>query len=185
MKIKQSYDCFISTIGFPVLIRHLYIESDPICERTEIDPKSVTDGPSLPSGSWCNSYVPSDTYIYPRADSRFAPSQWETALQSSAESHWLGTNLESALYPTRLTARNLDTDEASTKSFSWSSFYIHHGVIITCSILSKFLIKDIHSSPVRVRYEVSFVSWNCNSCSSYVTAVLYAISGSIRSDDYA
>ena len=31
-------------------------------------------------------------------DSRFAPSQWETSLQSNAASHWLGTNLESALY---------------------------------------------------------------------------------------
>ena len=33
-----------------------------------------------------------------RADSRFAPSQWEMSLQSNAISHWLGTNLESALY---------------------------------------------------------------------------------------
>ena len=32
-----------------------------------------------------------------RADSRFAPSQWETSLQSNAVSHWLGTNLESVL----------------------------------------------------------------------------------------
>ena len=32
-----------------------------------------------------------------RADSRFAPSQWETLLQSNTVSHWLGTNLESAL----------------------------------------------------------------------------------------
>ena len=31
-----------------------------------------------------------------RADSMFAPSQWETPLQSNAVSHWLGTNLESA-----------------------------------------------------------------------------------------
>ena len=34
-----------------------------------------------------------------RADSRFAPSQWETALQtwqSNAVSHWLGATLESA-----------------------------------------------------------------------------------------
>ena len=30
-------------------------------------------------------------------DSRFAPSQWEMALQSNAVSHWLGANLESAL----------------------------------------------------------------------------------------
>ena len=35
---------------------------------------------------------------YCRADSRFAPSQWETSLQSNAVSHWLGANLESALY---------------------------------------------------------------------------------------
>ena len=32
-----------------------------------------------------------------RAHSRFVPSQWETSLQSYAVSHWLGTNLESAL----------------------------------------------------------------------------------------
>ena len=32
-----------------------------------------------------------------RADFRFAPSQWETSLQSNAVSHWLGTNLELAL----------------------------------------------------------------------------------------
>ena len=32
-----------------------------------------------------------------RTDSRFAPSQWETSLQSNAVSHWLRANLESAL----------------------------------------------------------------------------------------
>ena len=32
-----------------------------------------------------------------RADSRLAPSQWETSIQSNAVSHWLGANLESAL----------------------------------------------------------------------------------------
>ena len=31
------------------------------------------------------------------ADSRLVPSQWETSLQSNAVSHWLGTNLDSAL----------------------------------------------------------------------------------------
>ena len=35
-----------------------------------------------------------------RADSRFAPSQWETSLQSNAVSHWLGANLKSALWLT-------------------------------------------------------------------------------------
>ena len=32
-----------------------------------------------------------------RADSRFAPNQWQTSLQSNAISHWLDANLESAL----------------------------------------------------------------------------------------
>ena len=32
-----------------------------------------------------------------RADYTLAPSQWETSLQSNAVSHWLSTNLESAL----------------------------------------------------------------------------------------
>ena len=33
-----------------------------------------------------------------RADSRFAPSQWETSLQSNTISHWLGTSLEPPLH---------------------------------------------------------------------------------------
>ena len=39
------------------------------------------------------------TFLYSinRADSRLAPSQWDTSLQSNAVSHWLGTNLESTL----------------------------------------------------------------------------------------
>ena len=38
---------------------------------------------------------PTKVDVY-RADSRFAPSQWETSLQSNAPSHWLDVNLESA-----------------------------------------------------------------------------------------
>ena len=36
--------------------------------------------------------------IYHRADSRLAPSQWETSLQCNAVSYWPSANLESALY---------------------------------------------------------------------------------------
>ena len=35
---------------------------------------------------------------YCRADSRFAPTQWETSLQRNTVSYWLGANLESVLY---------------------------------------------------------------------------------------
>ena len=37
-------------------------------------------------------------FIHTRADSRFAPSQWETALLCNDVSHWLGASLESALH---------------------------------------------------------------------------------------
>ena len=36
-----------------------------------------------------------DPVAYCRTDSRLAPSQWETSLQSNAVSHWLGAKLES------------------------------------------------------------------------------------------
>ena len=45
-----------------------------------------------------DAYVHEWTRSYLRADSRFAPSQWQTVLLCSNVSHWLGTNLESALY---------------------------------------------------------------------------------------
>ena len=44
----------------------------------------------------CTDFVFCQTCINHRVDSRHAPSQWETSLQSNA-SHWLGTNIESAL----------------------------------------------------------------------------------------
>ena len=37
-------------------------------------------------------------HVIIRTGSRLGPSQWETSLQSNAVSHWLGTNLESALH---------------------------------------------------------------------------------------
>ena len=37
-------------------------------------------------------------YMFHRADSSFAPSQWGTALLCNDLSHWLGANLESALH---------------------------------------------------------------------------------------
>ena len=46
--------------------------------------------------TWCT-LTQCYQYMY-RDDSRLAPSQWETSLQSNAVSHWLGANLESALY---------------------------------------------------------------------------------------
>ena len=49
-----------------------------------------------------------------RADSRLAPSQWETSLQSNAVSHWLGANLESALWVWPVPARTVVTVKKGT-----------------------------------------------------------------------
>ena len=52
-------------------------------------------------GRWANSgngLVAEQDQAITRADSRFAPSQWETSLQTNAVSHWLGANLELALH---------------------------------------------------------------------------------------
>ena len=37
-------------------------------------------------------FVEASLWLYNRADSNFAPSQWEMSLQSNGVSHWLGTN---------------------------------------------------------------------------------------------
>ena len=50
-----------------------------------------------------------------RADSRFAPIQWETSLQSNAVSRWLGTSLESALKLSPQRARNADSVSMSRR----------------------------------------------------------------------
>ena len=40
---------------------------------------------------WCHTVLQSHNMSVYRANSRLAPSQWETSLQSNAVSHWLGT----------------------------------------------------------------------------------------------
>ena len=52
---------------------------------------------------------------YSRADSRVAPSQWETLLQSNAVSSWLRANLESTLYRKPCNLR------------SWCHGFVWHG----------------------------------------------------------
>ena len=46
-----------------------------------------------------------------KANSRFAPSQWETALLCNDVSHWLGASLQSALYNTTNILSNVPANE--------------------------------------------------------------------------
>ena len=60
---------------------------------------------------WNGCLLLADTYAIYRADSRFAPSQWETALPYNDVSHWLGSSLESARY--------IDTEEIRPKMLNY------------------------------------------------------------------
>ena len=67
----------------------------------------------------CLSHIPYDFmhtwHGYHRDDSRLAFSQWETALQSNAVSHWLGANLESALISPCTTRNTLFPTHSGTR----------------------------------------------------------------------
>ena len=64
---------------------------DPVCWRMFVSPGLDEVTPMVPVDFfYCHHVYKS------RADSRFAPSQWETALLCNV-SHWLGASLKSAL----------------------------------------------------------------------------------------
>ena len=61
-----------------------------------------------------NNFIPNKAT--PRADSIFAPSQWETALLCNNVSHWLGASLQSALHtnlPNLMPVNNRNVDICS------------------------------------------------------------------------
>ena len=89
-----------------------------------------------------------------RADSRFVPSQWETALLCNDVSHWLGTNLESALWfklsfgP--LVRMNFCDIWAKTQKISLKQMH-----------LKRFYTKNVHHlSTDCVNLEVTCFLWN-------------------------
>ena len=63
-------------------------------------PKMVPIAKIWGSGSWTNGIY---CLIQIKAYSRFAPSQWQTALLCNDVCHWLGANLESALHMLMIT----------------------------------------------------------------------------------
>ena len=92
-----------------------------------------------------------DNFIL-RTDSRFAPKQWKTSLQSIAVSHWLGTNLESVL---KLAQGHISSHVYTCKypshvRISFNCIWIEHTYDMekpnTC-----------HKRPVTQRYDVFFI----------------------------
>ena len=80
-----------------------------------------------------------------RADSRFAPGQWETALLFNDVSHWLGASLKSAC-KWRQSSPNyhVQSTEKTTTSTTFVA-YILLGVINTMFMRTRWLIKNFFS----------------------------------------
>ena len=76
-------------------------------------------------------------YPYPRrrirADSRFAPSQWETALLCNDVSHWLGTGLESAL---RMHTWLVEWEYVNSDTLSFFYCFLQHILEYTTSVIT-------------------------------------------------
>ena len=77
---------------------------------------------------------------YPRADCRFVRSQWETSLQSNAVSHWLCTNLQSAL----IHILSDPTSMVSTDGHDWQSGGLADSLTRALCIIDLALIPRAH-----------------------------------------
>ena len=109
-----------------------------------------------------------------RADSRHAPSQWETSLQSNTISHWLGTNLESAPSFDMIFLQNPHKRQRKCSSpmraacgiFCVSSYFVYCHCCISWNIVPYWtmlhgIILCMHPANERRRYIVtsSLIGW--------------------------
>ena len=74
-----------------------------------------------------------------RADSRFAPSQWETALLCNDVSYWLGANLESTLHshlpePSGFLCLMNGDRHSQTGHGYWCSIAVEHSGVLQDSV---------------------------------------------------
>ena len=81
-----------------------------------------------------------------RADSRFAPSQWEMSLQNNSISHWLGANLESALH------HDIDCEELFDVKWLKLTHSIFTGVFVLLEVLYEYYSDIIDWPYCRVKW---------------------------------
>ena len=82
--------CCVANVGIPITKKKTAVKLSFLCNDSPFSGKiTSTDSIFKLKYLWRENHS--------RADSRLAPGQWETSLQSNAVSHWLGVNLDSAL----------------------------------------------------------------------------------------
>ena len=87
IKIRQSHNHVTFIMKIPIYWKMIFILKQ--------GPDNIHHGKK--NSGWIQHHLEDENWCVFRVDYRFAPSQWETLLQSNAVSHLLGTNLESAL----------------------------------------------------------------------------------------
>ena len=80
-----------------------------------------------------------------RTDSWLAPSQWETSLQSSAVSHWLGANLESAL-PLQLLGPKRHSEYSSPQYMGVKRRHLTHGGLGEMVVILQMTFSNVYLS---------------------------------------
>ena len=108
---------------------------------------------SVPYDIWNNVLLNLNATQSHRADSRFSPSQWETALLCNDVSHWLGANLESAMI------LHNACSIAMTKS---GHGHGHDIVTVACKVLGTHLSIVKLIDHFAKRYYLSRVWWEPN-----------------------
>ena len=78
---------------------------------------------------------------YSRADSRFAPSQWETALLCNDVSHWLGVKPRISPFTAKLICANTCSDNGSIQCLAMAQCF--HPRVSTQNILKLFRYKSM------------------------------------------
>ena len=107
-----------------------------------------------------------------RADSRFAPSQWETALLCNDVSHWLGASLESALswVHTDIGCEQLRSiwydiipfTEMKIPSYWWNFHYWLHGKLSFQQCMDKIFCVELQQHPLQFHTKISYpYTWRC------------------------
>ena len=108
--------------------------------------------------------------IFVRADSRLAPSQWETSLQSNAVSHWLGTNLEAAIFVIALL-------------YAMWQYILHHYTVFWGKWTGVAAKQDILHIELK-SCEISFVNityfWVAQSFRNLTESVVVLLLGSVK-----
>ena len=97
----------------------------------------------LEAGTYQNIYVLMVQVYVNRADSTFAPSQWETSWQNNDVSHWLCANLESDLCKQRVAFQIMDSPNRYRSGRGFNSIWLFNALIRQDDVKKEYSISHL------------------------------------------